>query len=162
MRIGVVSDTHIPRRARCIPRQVFDGLMGVDLIIHAGDIVCMQVLSELSTIAPVQAVCGNMDPTEVRRQVPRTRIVEADGWRIGVVHGDGASGSTKLRALRTFSDVHCVVFGHSHRACCERHGSVLLFNPGSPTDRRANPEFSYGLLSVSSGGVRGEIRFFAP
>lgn len=162
MRIGVLSDTHIPRRARVIPSEVFEGFSGVELIIHAGDLVSPEVLSELSVIAPVHAVYGNMDPPEVRQLLPRTRTVEVGDWRIGVVHGDGKAGTTVQRARRAFDEVHCVVFGHSHRPLCERQeDGVLLFNPGSPTDRRSSPWFSYGILTLSAAGVDGKVVYFS-
>lgn len=160
MRIGVLSDTHIPARARHLPAQVFSGLAGVDMIIHAGDILNMDVIAELSAIAPVSAVYGNVDPVEMRRFLPRTRIVEAMGRRIGVVHGDGMGGSTPERALKSFQNVDCVVFGHSHQAMCEQRGAVLLFNPGSSTDKRSSEHYSYGVLTVTAHGITGEICFF--
>lgn len=160
MRIGVLSDTHIPSRARELPPEVLSGLDGVDLIIHAGDLVHSNVLSRLARIAPVHAVCGNMDPPPLRRILPRRQVVEAQGWRIGVVHGDGSSGSTLTRALRSFKDVDCIVFGHSHRAVCVRQEGLLLLNPGSPTDKRMSPQYSYAILTLSATGVDGQIVYF--
>lgn len=162
MRIGVISDTHIPSRARSVPGEVFQGLMGVDLLIHAGDITHWSVIDELSAIAPVMAVYGNMDSAENRLRLPRTRVVEAEGVRIGVVHGDGYGGSTPTRALQSFSGVDCIVFGHSHKALCEYRGSILLFNPGSPTDRRTSSQFSYGVLHINQGKITGDIVYFGP
>jgi putative phosphoesterase len=101
-----------------------------------------------------------VDPVELRRHLPRTRVVEALGRRIGVTHGDGMGGSTPERALKSFSDVNCVVFGHSHQAMCEQRGGVLLFNPGSPTDKRFSEHYSYGLLTVTEAGISGEIIYF--
>lgn len=160
MRIGVVSDTHIPMRARTLPAEIFNGLLGVEMILHAGDLVDLQVLAELSAIAPVYAVHGNVDPPEVRRVLPRTRIIEAGPFRIGLTHGYGSGGNTPLRALQTFKDVDCVVFGHSHQALCERRGRVLLFNPGSPTDKRWSEKHSYGILTVNAASISGEIVYF--
>ncbi|MGI6081354.1 MAG: metallophosphoesterase family protein [Limnochordia bacterium] len=160
MRIGVLSDTHIPGRARKIPDEVIAGMAGVSLIIHAGDIVHQDVLSTLAAIAPVHAVYGNMDPPSLRRALPRRRVVEAEGYRIGIIHGDGRYGSTLARALNAFDDVHCIVFGHSHRPVCTRHGDLLLLNPGSPTDRRLSPKHSYAILTVSTSGLEGEIVYF--
>jgi putative phosphoesterase len=160
MRIGVVSDTHMPVRARSLPAQLFTGLLDVDMILHAGDLVDLQVLAELSVLAPVYAVYGNVDPVEVRRHLPRTRIVEAGSYRIGLVHGNGPGNNTPERALHTFSDVDCVVFGHSHCALCEQRGKVLLFNPGSPTDKRWSEKHSYGILTVIDSGISGEIVYF--
>jgi putative phosphoesterase len=135
-------------------------MAGVDLIIHAGDLVHPDVLSTLATTAPVHAVCGNMDPPPLRRMLPRRRVVEAQGWRIGVVHGDGSSGSTLTRAVRSFDDVHCIVFGHSHRAVCMRHEGLVLLNPGSPTDKRMSSQYSYAILTLSAAGVDAQIVYF--
>ncbi|NLN19054.1 MAG: metallophosphoesterase family protein [Firmicutes bacterium] len=160
MRIGILSDTHIPTRARELPTEVISGMTGVDLIIHAGDIVEQSVLSTLAAIAPVHAVHGNMDPPPLRRALPRTRVVEVQGYRIGVIHGDGRYGSVLTRALSAFEDVNCIVFGHSHRPVCTRYGDLLLLNPGSPTDRRLSPKHSYAILTVSAAGLEGEIVYF--
>jgi len=160
MRIGVLSDTHIPGRARALPGKIFELFAGVDLILHAGDITIHDVLDELAALAPVHAVCGNMDPYELRYSIPRRQVVTAAGKRIGLIHGDGAAGSTKVRALSAFSDeeVDAVVFGHSHMPTCERHGSILLFNPGSPTDRRFGLHLTAGIIHITSdGGLEGEI-----
>jgi uncharacterized protein len=152
MRIGVVSDTHIPARARALPPALFTLLEGVDLILHAGDLVEEQVLEELAAIAPVEAVAGNMDSFELQLKLGKKKILEADGFRIGLVHGDiGRDRSrTPQRALDTFRGdrVHCVVFGHSHQPYRQSEGGVLLFNPGSPTDRRREPRHSCGILTL--------------
>lgn len=162
MRIGLVSDTHIPAKARALPPELFNGLAGSDLIIHAGDLTDMCVLEELSLLAPVVAVYGNVDPVEIRRLLPYSRIVEVEGRRIGVVHGAGAGGTTAERALRAFTGVDCVVYGHSHRPDCTWRNGVLCVNPGSPTDRRLSPHFSYGILTVTSAGMTPEIIYFGP
>ncbi|MHB9091726.1 MAG: metallophosphoesterase family protein, partial [Chloroflexota bacterium] len=94
----MVSDTHISVRARHLPAPLLAALRGVDLILHAGDLVALSVLDELATVAPVEAVHGNVDGWEVINALPRTRIVQAGGKRIGLVHGDGAGSSTLLRA----------------------------------------------------------------
>ncbi len=159
IRIGVVSDTHIPMRARFLPPALLEGLQGVDLILHAGDLVDEAVLWELMAIAPVEAVGGNVDPPELRNRLGRFKLLNLGGFNVGLFHGDGAGGSTPLRALSFFSDAHCVVFGHSHRAYNERHGQVLLFNPGSPTDKRGASQPSYGILEIGNG-IRGEIIYF--
>ncbi|MGE5482587.1 MAG: metallophosphoesterase family protein [Bacteroidota bacterium] len=87
MRIGVISDTHVPVRARALPGEVFEIFAGVDLILHAGDLVTLDVLEELETIAPVLAVHGNVDRVEVLARLPATRQLEV--WRNGLVKVDG-------------------------------------------------------------------------
>lgn len=158
MLIGVVSDTHIPVRARQLPPSLLDALRGVDLILHAGDLISLSVVDELAKVAPVEAVHGNVDGWEVVSVLPRTRLVQVAGKRIGLVHGDGAGGSTPLRAKGAFAGVpvDAIVFGHSHQPYCQRESGLLLFNPGSPTDRRREPRPSFGLLHVDDS-IEGEI-----
>jgi len=139
-----------------LPPQVFDIFSNVDLIIHAGDLVEISVLHELSAIAPVQAVAGNTDGWDVRAVLPRRRTLELDGYRVGVIHGDGYGGDTPTRAFRAFSEVDCIVFGHSHIPFSEVRDGVLLVNPGSPTDARGLRP-TVGLLRIEAGGLKPEI-----
>jgi putative phosphoesterase len=69
--IGLISDTHIPSRAKGIPKEVFTTFAAVDFIIHAGDLVQLSVIDELEQIAPVLAVSGNMDGPEVSGILPQ-------------------------------------------------------------------------------------------
>lgn len=152
MRIGVLSDTHIPSRARRLPPTLVTVFDGTDLILHAGDLVDVRVLTDLRAIAPVEAVAGNMDPPEFHRRLGRKKILELGGFRIGLVHGDIGSDRSKTpsRSLAAFAgdNVHCVVFGHSHQPYLEQVNGVLLFNPGSPTDRRREPYHTCGILTL--------------
>lgn len=155
MRIGVIADTHIPRRAKTIPDQVLQAFTGVDLILHAGDLVVGDVLSVLETLAPVEAVIGNNDKDI---SLPVTRELQVGGRRIGLTHGHLGSGrSTAERALSHFPGFDCVVFGHSHMPYCQWHGSTLALNPGSATDRRRSPHCSFAMLYLESGAIRAEI-----
>jgi len=153
MLIGVISDTHIPLRARQLPAGLFKALDGVDLLLHAGDLVEESVLEELSSLAPVEAVAGNMDPFPLASRLGRKKVLDLSGYRIGLIHGDlgGDRQKTPQRAYEAFINDHvdCVVFGHTHQPYCREEGGVLLFNPGSPTDRRREPRHSCGLLTLS-------------
>lgn len=162
MKIGVLSDTHVPTRARSVPAPVLQAFQGVDAILHAGDLADESVLRQLERLAPVYAVRGNVDPPNLWHRLPARRLVTLGGVRIGLVHGDGTSGSTVERARRAFraDGVDCIVFGHSHEPYCERRDGVLLFNPGSPTDRRRQPQHSYGFLTITDGRVEGRILYF--
>lgn len=153
MRIGLISDTHLPRKGRAIPEEVLAAFAGVDLILHAGDLVELAVLAPLERIAPVVAVAGNNDPPEVVARWGRRRVLELEGFRVGLVHGhEGRGANTVARALSNFTGCDLVVFGHSHSAYNERHGQTLAVNPGSPTDmRRWSPGLSYGLLYLEPG-----------
>ncbi len=160
-RIGVVSDTHVPRRARCLPPKIFSELEGVDLILHAGDLVDESVLLELRALAPVEAVAGNMDPPHLHERLGRRKLLQVGGeLQIGLIHGDGVHLSTARRAEEVFCSCRpaVIVFGHSHRPLCEYRGETLMFNPGSCVDPRWAGRPSYGMLHVEPGGpVRGEI-----
>lgn len=158
MQIGVVSDTHIPVSKKEIPNKVLELLKGVELIIHAGDIVELTVLEELSKIAPVEAVAGNMDGYEVRQVLPEQKIIEVGGFKIGITHTGGAGTTAHLRALDAFygKDVDCIVFGHSHQAFNAVHEGILLFNPGSPTVKRFSLKTSLGFLELGEA-ITGKI-----
>jgi len=153
MKVGVVSDTHIPRAARQLPADLLRGLEGVDMILHAGDLVVMEVIETLDRIAPTWAVYGNMDRHEVREFLPRTRIIPVGKWRIGLVHGHGGPARFADRMEAEFGaiggkNVDVVVFGHTHSPCEDRRGEILRFNPGSATDRRFTRHRSYGILTL--------------
>ncbi|SET53101.1 hypothetical protein SAMN05660297_02700 [Natronincola peptidivorans] len=151
MLIGVISDTHLPNKAKAIPLQVLRNFEKVDLIVHAGDICEKFVLDELMSLAPVKAVSGNVDGEEIKKMLPSKQIIQLDGFKLGMIHGDGGKrGDTPQRAKDAFKDekVDCIIFGHSHQAFCKLMGNVLLFNPGSPTDRRRSKYFSYGFLKI--------------
>ncbi len=152
MLIGVVSDTHIPKRAKQLPRALVQGLAGVDLILHAGDWVSLDAVKALEAIAPVEGVAGNNDGGAIRRRFGRRKVLALDGFRIGLVHGDGDRRAAVENARAAFanSTVDIVIFGHSHIPYCGRSDGVLLFNPGSPTDKRKQPRYSYGLITLST------------
>jgi putative phosphoesterase len=158
-RIGVLSDTHIPARARSLPPELFARLREVELILHAGDIVDDRVLVELEALAPVEAVAGNMDPPHLHERLGRIKLLHVGGYRIGLVHGDGVRWTTRRRAEEAFAGLEpaVIVFGHSHRPLCEKSGELLLFNPGSCVDPRGAGRPSYGILHLSSSGIFGEI-----
>lgn len=155
-RVGVISDTHIPRRARTLPDWVRRAFAGVDLILHAGDLTTLGVLDDLAAIASVEAVAGNVDAMgAAARVLPAKKVVEVAGVRVGLVHGhEGPGGTTPERALAAFRDagVRVVVFGHSHQPLNEVVDGVLLFNPGSATDPRWAGEPTVGLLTIDPDG----------
>ena len=161
MIIGVVSDTHIPGKAKALPEIVLRFMRGVDHIIHAGDIRCAAVLGQLASFAPVTAVSGNADPPELAETLEEKTIVILDGFRIGITHGHGQGGTTMRRAVARFAqdDVDCIVFGHSHIPYCAAEGSVLLLNPGSPTDKRRSRYYSFGMIETREI-LRARIVFF--
>lgn len=162
MIVGVVSDTHLPRFGAALPPALAAGLQAAQVvrILHCGDHTTSLAVSLLERIAPVEAVSGNNDDADVERRYGKKKIVTIEGVRVGLVHGDrGKAKTTPLRALEAFAGeaVDVVCFGHSHQPYVDRHGDVLLLNPGSPTDRRREPQFSYGLLEIANGTARARI-----
>lgn len=158
MLIGVISDTHITVSGKQLPQAVFELFKDVQLIIHAGDIVSLSVIDALAKIAPVEAVAGNMDGPEVRRVMPEQKIIEANGFKIGITHSGGSGSTAHLRALDAFygKAAECIVFGHSHQVFNARHGGILLFNPGSATVRRFSLKTSIGFLELGEN-IKGKI-----
>lgn len=158
MIIGVISDTHIAVVTDSIPLEILDKLKEVDLIIHAGDLVSYSVIQQLEEIAPVEAVSGNMDGYNIRQKLSRKKIISAKNFKIGIFHGSGPKETVYKKALDNFSNdkVDCIIFGHSHYPYNKHHNGILLFNPGSATDRRFSPECSIGLLEVDNK-ITGKI-----
>jgi uncharacterized protein len=157
-RIGVISDTHIPHFAR-IPEAVWEHFAGVELVIHAGDLSILSVISRLETIAPMVAVQGNVEQEEVMLALPIKREVVVGQCRIGVVHILGDAKHYARTARQEFPHARVVVFGHSHNPYNQEHDGQLLFNPGSANDRRRQPTCSIGMLYIDdeTQSVRGEI-----
>ena len=157
-RIGIISDTHIPRFKK-LPEAIWEHFAGVELIIHAGDLSILSVTKELETIAPVVAVQGNVEVDEVIHTLPIKREIVVGHCRIGIVHILGDSHNRERIARQEFPKARCVVFGHTHIPWNQEYNGLLLFNPGSATDRRRQPRCSIGMLYVDdeAEAVRGEI-----
>ncbi|PZD96081.1 YfcE family phosphodiesterase [Paenibacillus sambharensis] len=162
MKIVITGDTHMPRSAKLLPPRLTGELREADLIIHTGDWCTLEVVEMLENYAPVRGVIGNNDGYDIFMRYPSRIVVEADGFRLGVVHGDGTKGTTVSRAYDAFEgdSVDAVLFGHSHIPLYEIRNGIHLFNPGSPTDKRRQPEFSFGLLDTrgSEGSRKLEFR----
>lgn len=152
---AVISDTHIPRRAKVLPEDLFPHFECADLILHAGDLMDPALLDELAGYAPVKAVGGNLDPVEA--ELPETIEFEFGGVSVAMIHDSGPKRGRRNRMRRRFPKARVVVFGHSHIPWLEDEESLLLLNPGSPTDKRRQPEFTFALLRVEGGEARAEI-----
>ncbi|MEE8359357.1 MAG: metallophosphoesterase family protein [Candidatus Omnitrophota bacterium] len=156
MRIGVVSDTHMPRTASELPEKLREDFKKVDLILHAGDITSSEVLKTLKEIAPIRAVYGNMDDLELQDSLPVKKIVKAGKFKIGLMHGFGPPFGLIERVGKEFKGVDAIVFGHSHSPINVVKKGVLFFNPGSPTDTIFTRQSSYGILEINDT-IKGEI-----
>jgi len=163
MLIGVVSDTHIPKRAKRLPAALLEGLREVELILHCGDWSAEEAYRALSAIAPVYGVAGNTDGPDLVARFGWRQVVETGGLRIGIVHGHAGVGKTTPdRAYGAFADdpPDAVVFGHSHVPFLARRDGTLLFNPGSPTDKRRQSRYSFGLLAAAGGKAEARHVYF--
>lgn len=156
-RIGVISDTHVPWRARRVPDAVLRHFEDVELILHAGDLSTLAVLDQLSAYAPAEAVQGNVELPEVQAELPIKRELLVGGVAIGLVHILGERKYYARNARREFPLARVVVFGHSHIPFVEDVDGLLLLNPGSATDRRTQPHCTIALLTIEDGEPRAEI-----
>jgi hypothetical protein len=152
MKIGIIADTHIPDRAKEIPKKILEDFKNTDMIIHAGDLVDLGVLGKLKAICKnVIAVWGNMDPYEVREKLPEKEIIKVGKYKIGVMHGYGVPGNLINLLTSVFKNetLDIIIFGHSHYSVNEKKAGILFFNPGSPTDKIFSPYNSYGIIEIN-------------
>lgn len=152
----ILADTHIPRRARTLPEGLVAYLERADLVLHAGDLIGPSVLEELSAYnAPAHAVRGNVDMPGL--DLPEALQLDFGGARIAMIHDSGRKEGRRKRLGKRFPEARVVVFGHSHIPFLEDENGLLLLNPGSPTDKRRQPEHTFALLRSEEGDVRAEI-----
>jgi len=147
MRIGVISDTHGLLRPEAL-----DALVGVQLLIHAGDVGAPEILTQLKAIAPVFAVRGNVDTQFWAQELPMTTVVETSGFQFYVLHN--------LRDLDLnpqAAGFDAVISGHTHQAEQRLEGGVLYLNPGSAGPRRFQLPVTLALIEVSRKPWKVEI-----
>lgn len=157
IRIGVLSDTHMRQPEDGFAQRAAQAFAGADMILHAGDLVSLAVLEALAGLAPeVHAVAGNMDDHVASQSLPSRKVIQAEGARIGLIHGWGAPVGLAGRVAKEFDRVAAIVFGHSHRPHNAVKNGVLLFNPGS-VSRGIMGSGTAGILTVEGGRVSGEI-----
>lgn len=153
LRLLIVSDTHVPTRARTLPSQVWAAVEDADVVFHAGDWVAASVLDEFQHHSRrLVAVYGNNDGPELRRRLPAVTAVTLEGVRFAMVHETGQAKGREERSEALFPNTHVLVFGHSHIPWDSTGPKGLrLLNPGSPTDRRRQPVCTYLTAAVDDG-----------
>ncbi|BBH23717.1 phosphoesterase [Paenibacillus baekrokdamisoli] len=164
MKLVVLSDTHMLRMAKKLPERLILELKDADAIIHAGDWMEMSVWDMLQAYAPTDGVAGNNDGQAIIAKFGYRKVMQFGGVRIGVVHGHGSRGreGTETTAFHAFArdEVDVIIFGHSHVPLLKRRDGILLFNPGSPTDKRRQPLYSFGILRIEGSNLSAEhIRY---
>ena len=155
MKLLLLADTHVPKRARDLPAQVWDEVARADVVLHAGDWVDVRLLDALEAKAKRLVACwGNNDGADLRSRLPERADATLAGVQFTVVHETGAASGREARMSRLYPDTDVLVFGHSHIPwdTTTRTG-LRLINPGSPTDRRRQPFCSYMTASVSNGSL---------
>lgn len=170
MKLALVSDTHLPRFGRALPRALLDGFEreGIDRIVHAGDWTDPIAVELLEAVAPLDGVAGNNDGPPITERFGTRLVLDLDGVLVGVTHGHlgPPSFTTPERALFTFTELvpslDAIVFGHSHIPLVDRlPGGAWLVNPGSPTDKRRQPAFTWAVMEIGEGGIVGvELRSY--
>ena len=155
MKIGVLSDTHL--------HQVTDELIAIydkylsnkDMILHAGDVVSPEIIDFLNA-KDFHGVYGNMDPLEMKAILPDKKVLNLEGYTLGLIHGWGRSDGLEDRILPLFNGVDVIVYGHSHIASNHIRDGVLFFNPGTATGYSSSGVHSIGILELGDA-IRGEI-----
>ena len=158
MKVGVVSDTHLGSVTRDFQWIYDEYLSHVDLILHAGDIISVNVVEFLQRDY-FHGVYGNMDPFEVRAVLPEKQTLDIGEHRVGLVHGWGSSEGLEERIRPLFPDVDVIVYGHSHKAVNHVKDGILFFNPGTATGYSSSGSHSIGILEFGDA-ISGTIISF--
>ena len=156
MKVGIISDTHLKNPTPFLFRVIKQYFNDVDLILHAGDITSLNVLKAFNG-KEVIAVAGNREKAEIRKSLPKKKVINLKHFKVGLVHGWGSPFGLQKRAGAIFDGIDCLVFGHSHWAVNQRFDNILYFNPGAFCGgvfslwRR-----SIGILTIDQE-IKGEI-----
>ncbi len=157
VRILVMSDTHLDQLTPGIPDIVLHEIKNCDLVIHAGDFTGEGCYRQLSSLADVTAVQGNMDSAILSGLLPVKLLTTVENVRIGVVHGTGSPQRALQYAHSAFMAADIIVFGHSHQPLNQHVNGVLMFNPGSPTDSRRADFPTYGIIEIENDKFQAKI-----
>jgi uncharacterized protein len=161
VRAVVLADTHLRPGGRRLPDEVLAALERADVILHAGDVVTGHLLDELAGHAPTHTVLGNND-ADLVGALPEVVELDLAGVAVAMIHDSGTAKGRERRMRRRFPTADLVVFGHSHIPWdAPGEDDQWLFNPGSPTQRRRQPQPSYGVVDLDDGRIlRTEVVHF--
>lgn len=159
LNLVLIADTHVPKRAKDLPAQVWRAVENADVVLHAGDWVDAALLDEFERRSRrLLGVYGNNDGAELRRRLPETASATLEGVRFSMVHETGQAKGRELRCEALYPQADVLVFGHSHIPWDTASPNGLrLLNPGSPTDRRRQPSCTF-MEAVVDGGRLAEVR----
>jgi putative phosphoesterase len=158
VRLLLLADTHVPRRARDLPPAVWHQVDRADVVVHAGDWVDVSLLDAIEARSRLIGCYGNNDGQLLRARLPEVARAGLEGVRLAVVHETGSSTGRDERMAAAYNDVDVLVFGHSHIPWDTTASSGLrLLNPGSPTDRRRQPMCTYMTAHVDDGTIHDVV-----
>jgi putative phosphoesterase len=158
VRLLLLADTHVPRRAKTLPAAVWEEIDRADAVVHAGDWVDASLVAAIAARARLIGCYGNNDGPDVRALLPEIARADVDGVRLAVVHETGASTGRDERVAALYPDADLLVFGHSHIPWDATASTGLrLLNPGSPTDRRRQPHCTYMTAQVDAGRLHDVV-----
>jgi hypothetical protein len=163
VKLLLMADTHVPQRARDLPEQLWRAVDEADVVVHAGDWVCVELLDALLARADrLIGVVGNNDGPSLSAGLPEVATAQLEGVRLAVVHDTGSAHGREARCAARFPDTDVLVFGHSHIPWDTVTPTGLrLLNPGSPTDRRRQPTCSWMTAEIE-GGQLDRVRLHQP
>ncbi len=156
MRLVITADTHVPKRAKDLPAPLWAAIEQADVVIHAGDWVDVALLNALEarTSAQLIGVVGNNDGPDLRARLPEVAEADLAGLRFVVVHDSGPATGREERCSGRYNGKNVLVFGHSHIPWdTTAPGGLRLLNPGSPTDRRRQPDATFMTAIVTAGAL---------
>lgn len=158
MRLAIISDTHMPRGGRQIPRACLERCAEADAILHAGDLCDVSVLELLRALGPpVHAIHGNVDGEAVRRLLPARLQLRLGEVRVGMTHVPGPAIGRRGRLRADFPTCDAVIFGHTHMPEHDELDGFQIFNPGSPTERRRAPAHTMGIATIDGTQITFEL-----
>jgi putative phosphoesterase len=155
MKIGVISDTHLREPHPEFGKIIESHFKDVEKIFHVGDFVEWSIAEYLSSRKELIGVCGNMDSYEIQKAFPEKRVIELQGFKIGLIHGGGSPFGIESRIRKEFDEVDAIVYGHTHTPANHLVKNIFLFNPGSPT-RSFIHKATLGILHIGEK-IEGEI-----
>lgn len=165
VKLLLIADTHLPKRARDLPAEVWSAVDDADVVLHAGDWVNLAAFEELSQRSRRLVACwGNNDGEELRALMPERADAVLGGVRFTVTHETGAASGRERRMAAAYPETDVLVFGHSHIPWdTVADNGLRLLNPGSPTDRRRQPFCTYMTATAEDGALTNvELHRIAP
>ena len=158
IRTLLMSDTHLPLRAKDLPAALWEEVDRADLVVHAGDWVDLATLDRLEARSRRLLACwGNNDGADLRARLPEVARATVGGVRVAVVHETGGKAGREERMRAAYPDTDLLVFGHSHIPWDTTHSGLRLLNPGSPTDRRQQPSCTWMTCVLAGGAVHDVV-----